>query len=188
MLAAAEEVFAAKGVAASTEEIALAAGVGVGTLFRHFPTKEALVAAVLDFRLRRLADEAAALAEAADAGEAFTAYFRRVVAASGTKLALADALTEAGIEAHTAAGGAGPELGAALAILLARAQQAGAIRADIGPADLTALLVGASRAVQHATTGEVRDRTVDIILSGLRPPATHPPAHKRNGRPGSTGR
>jgi AcrR family transcriptional regulator len=66
VLETAEAVFAAKGTAASTEEIARQAGVGIGTVFRHFPTKEALLEAVFVGRLRRLADEVDALAAAKD--------------------------------------------------------------------------------------------------------------------------
>ena len=166
VLAAAATVFAAQGVGASTEEVARAAGVGVGTVFRHFPTKEALLLAVYEARLAELADEARALADADDPGAAFEAFFRTVVARSGTKLAVVDALAVVGIDVRTSAQQTG--LGAALRVLLTRAQDAGRIRADIGIADVTALLAGASRAVQQATTDDVRRRAVDIVLSGLR--------------------
>src|SRR4051812_5490623 len=75
VLTAAEAVFAARGTSASTEEVAREAGVGIGTVFRHFPTKEALLEAVYVARLRRLAEEADALVSADDAGEAFFTFF-----------------------------------------------------------------------------------------------------------------
>jgi AcrR family transcriptional regulator len=168
LLDAAEAVFAAKGTGAATEEVARAAGLGIGTLFRHFPTKEELLAAVLAARLHRLADEARALAASEDPGAAFIDYFRRVVTASGTKLAIADALAEAGVDSSTVTKEAGAALGAALAGLLTRAQRAGAIRSDIGLPELIALLAGTSRAARHAATAEVRDRAITVVVDGLR--------------------
>jgi AcrR family transcriptional regulator len=167
LLDAAEAVFAASGPAASTEEVARAAGVGIGTLFRHFPTKEALLEAVYLARLQRLGDQAVALAEADDPGAAFFDYFRTVVEESPAKTALTNALAEAGVDPRAAAAGLGFQ--AAFGRLLARAQRAGAVRADIGVADMVALLVGASHAVEHATDPAVRDRTIAIVIDGLRP-------------------
>jgi AcrR family transcriptional regulator len=166
LLDAAEAVFAASGPAASTEDVARAAGVGIGTLFRHFPTKEALLEAVYLARLHRLSEQAAALADADDPGTAFFDYFRTVVEESRTKTALTKALAEAGVDPSAAAAGMG--FHGAFERLLVRAQQAGAVRADIGVPDMIALLVGASHAVEHATDGAVRDRTIAIVIDGLR--------------------
>jgi AcrR family transcriptional regulator len=165
VLAAAATVFAAQGVSASTEEVARAAGVGVGTVFRHFPTKEALLLAVYEARLDELADKARSLADAADPGAAFEDFFRTVVASSGTKLAVVDALAAGGIDVRTASPQHG--LGDALRVLLRRAQHAGRVRSDVGLADVMALLAGTSRAVQVARTDDVRRRAVDVVLSGL---------------------
>ncbi|MEU9844544.1 helix-turn-helix domain-containing protein, partial [Actinomadura sp. NPDC048032] len=88
VLAAAEEVFAVQGTSASTEEVARKAGVGIGTVFRHFPTKESLLEAVLVALLKRLAAEARDLRAAADPGAAFFGFFTRVVsqaASSGAR-------------------------------------------------------------------------------------------------------
>jgi AcrR family transcriptional regulator len=123
VLSAAAAVFAAQGVGASTEEVARAAGVGVGTVFRHFPTKEALLLAVYEERLDELAGEARSLAAADDPGAAFEDFFRTVVASSGTKLAVVDALAAVGVDVR--ASGQQHGLGAALHGLLTRAQQAG---------------------------------------------------------------
>jgi len=166
VLSAAAAVFAAQGVGASTEEVARAAGVGVGTVFRHFPTKEALLLAVYEERLDGLADEARSLAAADDPGAAFEDFFRTVVASSGTKLAVVDALAAVGVDVR--ASGQQHGLGAALRVLLTRAQEASRIRADVGPADIMTLLAGTSRAVQFAPTDDVRRRAVEIVLSGLR--------------------
>jgi AcrR family transcriptional regulator len=167
LLDAAEAVFAASGPAASTEDVARAAGVGIGTLFRHFPTKEALLEAVFLARLHRLSEQAAALVDADDPGTAFFDYFRTVVEESRMKTALTKALAEAGVDPSGAA--AGLDFHAAFEALLVRAQRAGAVRSDIGVADMIALLVGASHAVEHAPNASVRDRIIAIVMDGLRP-------------------
>jgi len=170
LLDVAEEVFAAKGTSASTEEIARAAGVGIGTVFRHFPTKEALLEAVFVGRLRRLAEEADALAAGDDPGGAFYAFFSRVVDHSPTKNAFADALTEAGVDVRSAASEAGQDVLRALSVLLDRAQHAGAVRADVRAPEVIALLIGACRAAEYVGADDaLRARTLAVFMDGLRP-------------------
>ncbi|MGI5227829.1 TetR/AcrR family transcriptional regulator [Actinoallomurus sp. CA-142502] len=163
VLEAAEAVFDARGTTASTEEVARAAGVGIGTVFRHFPTKEALLEAVYVSGLRKLAEEAEALASADDPGAAFFTFFTRVVGHAATKNALSAALTEAGVDVPET----GQGLKQALAALLSRAQDAGAVRGDVGLPEVMALLVGVSRAAERAQ-GEVRDRALNVVFDGLR--------------------
>lgn len=191
LLDAAEEVFTTRGTGASTEEVARAAGVGIGTVFRHFPTKEALLAAVYARLLERLGERARELAESDDPGEAFHAFVTLVVGRSGAKNAFADALTEAGVPlpgpGHAAgpAGGGdgaggedGPDgtesgagfFGSAPQTLLRRAQEAGAVRADLTFVDLRAILIGVSRAVEHLPDDpESRRRVTGALLDGLHP-------------------
>jgi AcrR family transcriptional regulator len=171
LLDVAEDVFATRGVGASTEDIAAAAGVGIGTLFRHFPTKEALLEAVFVERLRRLAAEAEHLAslDGVHAGDAFFTFFRHVLDQARGKTALADALASAGIDLEHTAADLKPYLHSALEHLLTRAQQAGAVRGDISIAELLALLLGASRAIEHVGSDRaVAERTIGVILDGLR--------------------
>jgi AcrR family transcriptional regulator len=173
VLEAAEAVFASRGTTASTEEIARQAGVGIGTVFRHFPTKEALLEAIVVARLERLASEAGSLSEDEDAGAAFFSFFNRAVERSATKIALVDALADAGVDVERAAAKAGRELRQRLAVLLGRAQRAGAVRDDVEVEHVIALLAGASRAAEHAGWDrEVQARTVAVMLDGLRPPDT----------------
>jgi AcrR family transcriptional regulator len=167
LLDAAETLFAAKGSALSTEDVARAAGVGIGTLFRHFPTKEALLEALYHQRLRHTAELARDLADAHDPGEAFFTFLTEAVNGSDAKLALADALAEAGVDVR--AGTTGHGLADALATLLTRAQRTGAVRADIGLTELTAVLIGASRAAHHTAEPAARAHVVSVILDGLRP-------------------
>ncbi len=172
VLEAAEAAFASKGTSVSTEEIARDAGVGIGTVFRHFPTKEALLEAVVVGRLERLAAEAASLATAEDPGSAFFSFFASTVDRSATKIALADALAAAGLDVERAVAEVGRELRRTMGVLLGRAQAVGAVREDATVADVIALLVGASRAAEHAGWDRgVQTRTVAIMLDGLRPAA-----------------
>ncbi|MFD0689557.1 TetR/AcrR family transcriptional regulator [Actinomadura fibrosa] len=169
VLAAAEAVFAARGTSASTEEVAREAGVGIGTVFRHFPTKESLLEAALVALLERLAGEARDLLGAADPGAALFGFLARVVAQAKAKQAITEALAEAGVDAREAArqSGGGPGLKEALGALVERAQKAGAVRTDIGPADVMALLAGLSYAAGHAGAGE---GVLAIAFDGLRAP------------------
>ena len=177
VLDAADLVFSAQGVSASTEEVAREAGVGIGTVFRHFPTKADLLRAVIQRRLRRFADEAQAIADddGIDAGPAFFSLFARAVDQSASKNALAAALAEAGVDLAPVGSPAAATLRDALARLLQRAQQAGEVRGDIGTGELIALLVGASRAAEQANwNSEVISRVVAVMCAGLRPPASAP--------------
>jgi AcrR family transcriptional regulator len=169
VLEAAETVFDARGATASTEEVARAAGVGIGTVFRHFPTKEALLEAVYVARLEKLAAEADALASAEEPGEAFFAFFARVVGHAATKNAFSAALMEAGVDVRETTAETGKELKRALAALLGRAQDAGVVRRDVGLAEVMTLLVGASQAAEHVGADPgVRDRALAVVFDGLR--------------------
>ncbi|MEW9549302.1 TetR/AcrR family transcriptional regulator [Nonomuraea sp. NPDC050783] len=166
VLEAAEQVLARDGLAASMREIAEVAGVGVGTIYRQFPTKEALYQAIVLDRQRRLVERAAELAGAPDPGEAFFAFFTRVVEDSTVKKVLVDALREAGIDPKAGL----PDIRGAIAELLRRAQDAGAVRADVGMAELLALLSATSLAAQHNNwDADLRTRTLRVVFDGLRP-------------------
>jgi AcrR family transcriptional regulator len=168
ILEVAEEVFGRGGEAASTEEVARLAGVGIATVFRHFPTKAALLEAVLLERLGRLRARADALASAGDPGEAFFAYFQHMVEDSATKITIGEALIDAGARDAGPVERASADLRRAFGVLLERAQQAGAVRADVALPEVYALLIGASRSAYAARLDtEVRDRTLAIIFDGL---------------------
>jgi AcrR family transcriptional regulator len=164
VLAAAERVFAELGTAASTEEVARAAGVGVGTVFRHFPSKEALLRALVVERLARVAADARERAASADVGQAFFDFFAAVVRGSATKLDLFAVLADLGVRPNEAVAPIAEEATGALALLLRTAQRAGAVRRDVAVADVIALLAGASQARRYAAD----DRALAVILDGLR--------------------
>jgi AcrR family transcriptional regulator len=170
LLVVADEVFAARGIGASTEDVARAAGVGIGTVFRHFPTKESLLAAVLVLRLQHMTERADRLSSSSDPGAAFASFFREIVDDARTKLTLSEALASAGVDLTRSAADTKNAFNAALERLLSRAQQAGAVRTDVGLPELLALIVGASRAAQQLGDPALQQRTVQILLDGLAAP------------------
>lgn len=167
ILRAGVEIFGADGPGASTEEIARRAGVGIGTVFRHFPTKVDLLTAVYVTRLEGLRDRASELAAAGDPGEAFRTFFRETVEGAPSKLAIAEWLTE---PATAEAMRAGEELRAVFAELVQQAQDAGAVRRDVAAPEVYGLMIGISRATPTALRdAAVRDKAIAIAFDGLRP-------------------
>jgi AcrR family transcriptional regulator len=170
ILDAAQEVFGAGGESASTEEVARRAGVGIATVFRHFPTKAELLVEVLVQRFGRLRERAVELGADADPGQALFLMFTEIVSDAPGKIAIADALVDAG-GASERAEQASQELRAAVEVLLRRAQDAGAVRGDVDLPEFYALMVGMSRAGAHAQLDlEVRTRALRVIFDGLAAP------------------
>jgi AcrR family transcriptional regulator len=167
VLTAAREAFAELGYGVPLDAIAARAGVGPGTVYRHFPTKEALFEAVTVARVRELVVLASAGAEAADPGAALDALLGRIAEEAVAKRDLPDALGGVG-EAAVAV--ARTELHGALDRLLARARAAGAVRAGIGAAELLALLKGLLQAVQGSADPDLPERLLAVVRDGLRPP------------------
>ncbi len=168
VLAAAEAVFAESGVRAPVEEVARRAGVGVGTVCRNFPTKQALTEAVVGAMYESLLVEVEAASLDPDPARAFERFVLGLPAFQDRHRALADQMANENMLASAA--GPREQVVRAMSALVARAQEAGAIRADIGPGDVSMLFSG----VAHATSiaGELqpvlRERFVRIILDGLR--------------------
>jgi AcrR family transcriptional regulator len=172
ILEAAESVFAAKGAAASTEEIARQAGVGIGTLFRHFSTKEELIGAIVRARVRGLAEEADRLVADGDPATAFAAFFSHMAAEMAAKRAFTDLVAGGYVDVTAGDPGLVERLHRAIETLLARAREIGAVRADIGLPEAMALLAGAARAAEYAGKDrDLRNRAVTIILDAFRPAA-----------------
>lgn len=167
VLAAAREAFATDGPSTSLDEIARRAGLGPGTLHRHFPTKQALLTAVIADRLGSLAETATQLADAADPGAAFFAFFDRLVAAARDHLALAAVFTTPD-ELGDATREAGIRLTSSLRILLQHAQQDGAVRPDINIGELHAIIAGALTIEQRLPSPASRGRGIAVILDGLK--------------------
>jgi AcrR family transcriptional regulator len=175
ILDVAEEVFGKGGESASTEEVARLAGVGIGTVFRHFPTKAALLQAVLAREFDRLRERAEVLLDAADPGEAFLGLFGHLAARAPAKIAITEALLDAGGDWDGDAARASDELRGAVGALLRQAQQAGAVRNDVELPEVYALLAGISRAAARAHLDEeAMARLLAVVFDGLAPPAPDP--------------
>jgi AcrR family transcriptional regulator len=166
ILAAARDAFAASGYGVPLDEIAVLAGVGPGTVYRHFPAKEALFEAVVTARIEDLVADARAHAGADDAGAAFFGFLARIAGEAAAKRDLPDAIAIAGSLQQ--------DLHAALDVLLRNAQEAGAVRADISTPELIVLLKALIRSVQDASADPAglvaRDRVLAVIADGLRHP------------------
>ena len=183
ILDVAEEVFGKGGESASTEEVARLAGVGIATVFRHFPTKAALLQAVLVRRFDRLREQAEASLDSTDPGAAFFGFFRHLVADAATKIAIADALLDAGGDSDGEAAQASNGLRRAVGALLQHAQQAGAVRDDVELPEVYTLLVATSRAAAHSDLDdEVKARALAIVFDGLAPHPNTPVQTRRQPR------
>lgn len=171
LLHVAADAFAAEGLSVPLDEIARRAGVGPGTLYRHFPAKEALFEAVLHDRLQRLVDDARAQGDAQDPGAALLGFIDRLIAEAAPKRDLADALASASTEVSAAMAETATRLRGAIGHLLLRAQRSGAIRDDIGIADLMAVITGILFALR-TRSGDQADpqRAVAVLRDGLRAP------------------
>ena len=166
VLAAARRAFAEQGFAVPLDEIAAAAGVGPGTVYRHFPTKEALFEAVSLANVEELAADARARAEAADPDLAFAGFLDRLADQALAKRDLPDAFAGAGADAMAAAVA---DMHDALGVLLANAQEVGGVRRDVSVSDLVVLLKGLLHAVRGDPDPDVRHRLLAVIHDGLRP-------------------
>ena len=165
ILEAAETVFAAEGIEVPVDLIAEKAGVGVGTLYRHFPTKEKLCEAILLERLTELTADAQALADADDPVAAFFGFLEHIVEEGAAKRDLLVAVMGASVAFEEAAAEVKEGLRAAVDVLLERAQAAGAVRPDVTAAAVMAL-VGATC---HAAHGAAPSQDLlAIVCDGLR--------------------
>jgi AcrR family transcriptional regulator len=168
ILEAAYETFAAEGLAVPIDDIARRAGVGAGTVYRHFPTKEDLFAAVVESRLRHIIAAGRALLDDPGPGEALFAFLRSMVLDFGaTDQGLVEALGGLGIDVESAAPDAEDAFRGLLGELLVAAQGAGTVRSDVDVPEIKALMVGC-QAMQGYD--EVRAaRVTDVVIDGLRP-------------------
>jgi len=169
VLEAAKAVFSQGGPEASLEAVARHAGVGIGTLYRHFPTREALYEAVYRREVEQLAELAKHLVETEIAPiEALRSWLRAGVEFIATKKGMAAALAMAAHGSSELVAYSLDQLTRAVGKLLQRAAAAGEVRADIDPEDLLRALVGMCYA--HDGTGWQPKvlRLVDVFIDGLR--------------------
>ncbi|MCK8499403.1 TetR/AcrR family transcriptional regulator [Myxococcus fulvus] len=170
ILDAAEAVFAEQGASASTEAVAARAGVAIGTVFRHFPTKPELLQAVVMHLLDRLITEVDAMVDKQDAGTALFEFCARVMAISARNRAVFARLAETGVRVRVA--DALARLRPGIELLLERAQKARTVRDDLRPAELIALLAAiCQEALADEWSESFRKRALNLLFDGLRPTA-----------------
>jgi len=169
LLAAAKAVFTGAGAGAPLEEIARQAGVGIGTLYRHFPTRNALIAAVYAHEVEQLVSAADALLAARAPAEALAAWFDLLIDYMDTKRVVAPVLQadpEGGSSVYAAAG---PAITGAVGRLMQAARASGDIRADITDDDFNRLMIGFSHGYDRPGWAGSARRLIEVMLAGLRP-------------------
>ena len=166
LIAAATAAFAEKGADAPLEDIARRAGLGIGTLYRHFPTRLDLQAAVFRSQVSTVCGEGDALIETLPPEQAFSGWVRSLAGYLVTKRGLSHALIEAvGIESELISS-CWMAMRQTTERLLANAQQAGAIRSDVDAMDVMRLVHGVT--VSTEKTPERAEMLMTIMLDGLR--------------------
>ena len=170
LLKAATAVFSGGGADASLEAVARRAGVGIGTLYRHFPTREALFEAVYRHEVQQLSDLAEHLKDEPSPVEAIRRWLRSWVEFVATKKGMIDALALAVAGDSELHARSSEQLRSAADVLLKRAVAAGEIRSDIPPEDLVRTLVG--MCYMHHQPGWQANvlRMIDVLVDGLRLP------------------
>ena len=171
ILAAAAAAFGQSGLESQVEDVARRAGVGVGTVYRHFPTKDALVTALAEAHFGRLADTVeAALEQRGDAWEVFAAAIWRAAEPAAADVAWCEIVAGHPSAIDGALRGQ-QRLAAATAALIERAQAAGRMRADATVQDVRAIMCGFGHVAMAQRTGAPLDcrRYLEIALDGLRP-------------------
>jgi AcrR family transcriptional regulator len=171
LIAVAREAFAEHGADASLDDIARRAGVGPGTLYRHFPTRMALLEAVYRDTVEALCAEADDLLTSPSPGGALAKWLRSFLAYAVTKRGLAKALMAASDERPSFFAACHDMIGDAGTALLARAQAAGAVRPDVQLWDLLKLISGIAMTCEQAPDLEVTaDRLLALVMDGVRSP------------------
>ncbi len=168
ILAAAEAVFGDHGAVGSTEEVARRAEVGIATVFRHFPTKAALIEAALVRHFDLLNDQVAELADRADPGPALHQLIRTMIETGSTKLTLASLVSDGTLPPSVAT--ASDALRTRVQNLLERAQRSGEVRQGVSVDEVYLLIRGLAQAsATMPTATETLQRAATVVISGLHP-------------------
>jgi AcrR family transcriptional regulator len=168
ILDAAEATFTTEGLSAPIDAVAARAGVGVGTVYRHFPTKEALFEAIVAARLDELATVTRELAAEDDPEAALFSFLREFARQASAKHDLFDALESSGLDIKSNCAANVEDLTRGIELLLDRAKQAGAVRPQVATDEIMSLIVGACQSGQDDA---VCQRMVEIVCDGIRVPA-----------------
>jgi AcrR family transcriptional regulator len=169
ILEVAKEAFTRLGVNAVLDDITRQAGVGPGTLYRHFPTRDALIEAVYRAEVEKLAAAAAKFAEVMPPLEALRAWMRLFVDHIAEKQIIAPALNTVVGGPEKLYEGSRAQIRGAIDALVKRAIQSGEIRNDLDPFDLLRALIGVSHVASSPDWQQSAKRLVDILITGSRP-------------------
>ena len=168
LLAAAVAAFSREGPEVTLESIAKDAGVGIGTLYRHFPSREALVDAAYRSELARLCDSVPELLQAMPADKAMRTWMDLFLEYMTTKRGMSDALRMVIASGGNTFAESRSRLLAAFSALMQAGAADGTLRADLDPADLLASMSGVSLAVGDPGQREQAGRLLDLLMDGLR--------------------
>ncbi len=168
LIDAAKTSFSEVGLNVSLEEIARRASVGIGTLYRHFPTREAVVEAVYRREVEHLAQAVSQLLETAPAGEALHQWMHLFVDYIATKRIIAPSLAAAAARKSSLHSTSAELITGAISTLVKRAIASGDVRKDIDPSDLLRALIGVSYSNPDAGWEASARRLIDILMDGLR--------------------
>ena len=180
ILAAASEAFAERGVETQMDDVAARAGLGVGTLYRHFATKEALMAALMERRFEQILEVTRRGIERED-GEPFEVFadvLREGAEVAAADAAAQDALMRVGVISSDVVS-IQLELRDAVQVLIDRAQRAGAMRSDISAIDISMIMCGMS-ATMSVDEWDWH-RYMELVLDGLRAGAQSPGRGSKTG-------
>ncbi|MFF2810117.1 TetR/AcrR family transcriptional regulator [Streptomyces sp. NPDC058000] len=168
ILAAAVRVFTEEGLDAHFERIAKEAGVGSGTLYRNFPTREALIEAAYRNEVARLCDAVPGLLATLPPDEALRAWTRRFIDYATAKLGMAEALRAVVAAGANPYGESREMIQAALSSLLEAGTTAGVFRSDIRPTDMFAALAGVALTSARPEQRGQAERLLDLTVDGLK--------------------
>jgi len=169
ILEVAKEAFTRSGASASLDDIAREAGVGAGTLYRHFPTRDALIEAVYRTEVEKLAAAERRFAEAMSPIEALRAWMLLFVDYIAAKHIIAPALNTLVGGPSKLYEGSRAQVQGAIDALVKRAIKNGDIRRDLEPFDLLRALIGVSNVASGPDWQQSARRLVDILITGSRP-------------------
>jgi AcrR family transcriptional regulator len=167
ILTAARDAFAAADGPVALEAIARTAGVGIGTLYRHFPTREALVEAVYAAELDDVTTSAPALLAELPPEAALRAWMDRYAAFVATKRGMIDTLRAGWASGTMATPTTRARVTAAIATILTAGARTGALRADVAPEDVTTMILGVFLATMASNTPEQTGRLFDLVIDAL---------------------
>jgi AcrR family transcriptional regulator len=179
LLDAAQELFRERGLEVGVAEIAQRAGVGRGTLFRNFPTKQDLIAAIVIERMHEATEYSRRMLDAPDAGEALFGFLEEMVGRQQLDRCLFDAVADTFL-ANQEIRAAHAEIVGGMEDLLTRAKEAGAVRSDVGAMDVLMLLKGVfEAATAFSGSDSMVPRQLDLVRAAISAGAAERPLRGR---------